>query len=92
MKNRIVKSRPLNASLTRKVIELQDRGYDCDFLLLANGNLLCMQNNRKYPLNSVSIQNMEQGFDWFSQSYKHIHIIETGNGERGVLLSEQSFA
>ncbi|WP_131537818.1 hypothetical protein [Pedobacter nototheniae] len=92
MKNRVVKPKQLNGSLTRTVIELQDRGYDCDFLLLANGNLLCMQNNRNYPLSSVSIQNMDQGFDWFSQSYKHIHIIETGNGERGVLLSEHSFA
>ncbi|MCZ4243923.1 hypothetical protein [Pedobacter punctiformis] len=91
MKNRVLKPKKLNESLTRKVIELQDRGYDCDFLLLANGSLLCMQNNRNYPLNSVSIQNMEQGYDWFSQSYKHIHIIETGNGERGVLLSEHSF-
>jgi hypothetical protein len=31
---------------------------------------------------------MEHGFDFFSQCYKNVHTIETGNGERGVLLTE----
>jgi len=91
MKNRTMRHNRLNVSITKKVIELQERGYDCDFLLLANGNLLCMQTNRKYALNSVSIKMMEHGYDFFSQTYKNVHTIETGNGERGVLLTEQLF-
>ncbi|PWS33686.1 hypothetical protein [Pedobacter paludis] len=90
MKNRTEATRKLNSSITKKVIELQDIGYDFDFLLLANGSLLCMQNNRTYLLNSVSVRQREHGYDLLSQTYKHVHTIETGNGERGVLLTEKS--
>lgn len=85
MKNKINR---LNISITDKVIELQERGYDCDFLLLANGSLLCMQTNTHYPINSVSIRMIEHAYDFFGQCYKNVHSIETGNGERGVLLTE----
>ncbi|MCX2430331.1 MULTISPECIES: hypothetical protein [unclassified Pedobacter] len=85
MKNKI---NLLNISITNKVIELQERGYDCDFLLLANGSLLCMQTNTHHTINSVSIRMLEHGFDFFGQCYKNVHSIETGNGERGVLLTE----
>ncbi|MGM9475602.1 hypothetical protein ACS5PU_04190 [Pedobacter sp. GSP4] len=91
MKNRTRTTNRLNVSITKKVIELQEKGYDCDFLLLANGNLLCMQTNFKYPLSTVAIKQMEHGYDFFSHSYKHVHTIETGNGEKGVLLTEQAF-
>ncbi|KQM69607.1 hypothetical protein ASE74_06370 [Pedobacter sp. Leaf216] len=91
MKNIARTTNRLNVSITKKVIELQERGYDCDFLLLANGNLLCMQTNFNYPLNTVAIKQMEHGYDFFSHSYKHVHTIETGNGEKGVLLTEKAF-
>jgi len=91
MKNMTRRTNRLNVSITKKVIELQEKGYDCDFFLLANGNLFCMQTNRKYPMESVSIEAMIHGFDFFSQSYKHVHKIVTGNGERGVLLSEKAY-
>ncbi|MBC6109404.1 hypothetical protein ACFOG5_03900 [Pedobacter fastidiosus] len=90
MKNTTRLPRKLNSSITKKVIELQDIGYDCDFLLLANGIVLCMQNNHTYPLNTVSVKQREHGYDLLSHSYKHVHTIETGNGERGVLLTENS--
>lgn len=92
MKNKTRTTNRLNVSITKKVIELQERGYDCDFLLLTNGSLLCMQTNIKYPLNTVVIDRMEQGYDFFSQSYKNVHTIETGNGEKGVLLTEQALS
>lgn len=91
MKNKIRTTNRLNVSLTNQVIELQEQGYDCDFLLLANGNLHCMQTNYNYPLSTVLIQRIDNGYDFFSQSYKNLHTIETGNGERGVLLSETAF-
>ncbi|WP_406826643.1 hypothetical protein [Pedobacter sp. KACC 23697] len=91
MKNNIRTTNRLNVSITKKVIELQEQGYDCDFLLLANGSLLCMQTNLNYPLSTVAINQREQGYDFFSHSYKHVHAIETGNGERGVLLTEKAF-
>lgn len=92
MKRKIRTNNRLNVSITKKVIELQERGYDCDFLLLANGSLLCMQTNLNYPLSTVAIKQMEHGYDFFSHSYKHVHTIETGNGERGVLLTEERFS
>jgi len=85
MKNKIDR---LSVSITNKVIELQEHGYDFDFLLLTNGSLLCMQTNMNYPINSVSISMIEHGYDFFGKCYKNIHAIETGNGERGVLLTE----
>jgi hypothetical protein len=88
MKNKFRRTNRLNVSLTKKVIELQEMGYDCDFLLLANGNLLCMQTNFNYPLSAVTIKRLENGYDLLSHSYKNVHTIETGNGEKGVLLSE----
>ncbi|GGH03910.1 MULTISPECIES: hypothetical protein [Pedobacter] len=91
MKNKIRTMNRLNVSITRKVIELQEQGYDCDFLLLANGNLQCMQTNLNYPVSAVSIKEREHGYDLLSHSYKHVHTIETGNGERGVLLTEKEF-
>ncbi|KLT66841.1 hypothetical protein [Pedobacter sp. BMA] len=91
MKNKTRTTNRLNVSLTNQLIELQEQGYDCDFLLLANGNLHCMQTNYNYPLNTVSIKRIDNGYDFFSQSYKNVHTIETGNGERGVLLSETAF-
>lgn len=90
MRNRSELIKKLNSSITKKVIELQDIGYDCDFLLLANGSVLCIQNNRTYPQNSVLVRQREHGYDLLSQTYKHVHTIETGNGERGVLLTEKS--
>jgi len=91
MKNRIRTTNRLNVSITKKVIELQEQGYDCDFLLLANGSLQCMQTNLNYPLSAVFIKEREHGYDLFSHSYKHVHTIETGNGEKGVLLTEKIF-
>ncbi|UKT65326.1 hypothetical protein [Pedobacter mucosus] len=89
MKNIEGKTDRINKSITNKVIELQERGYDCDFLLLDNGSLHCMQTNTDYPINTVSIDIKEHGYDFFSHTYKHVHTIETGNDVRGVLLSEK---
>lgn len=91
MKNSIHTTNRLNVSITKKVIELQEQGFDCDFLLLANGNLLCMQTNLNYLVSTVAIKQREHGYDFFSHSYKHVHTIETSNGERGVLLTEKIF-
>jgi hypothetical protein len=91
MKNSIHITNRLNATITKKVIELQEQGYDCDFLLLANGSLLCMQTNLNYPVSTVAIRQREHGYDFLSHSYKNVHTIETGNGEKGVLLTENIF-
>ncbi|MDN3588387.1 hypothetical protein QWY86_17015 [Pedobacter aquatilis] len=81
----------MNDSLTKKVIELHDKGYDCDFLLIGDAFILCMQTNRKYPVNDVTVNVVKRAYDDFSHSYKHIHTIETSSGEKGVLLADSVF-
>lgn len=81
----------MSDSLTKKVIELHDKGYDCDFLLIGDKVILCMQTNRKYPVKEVTVNAIKRAYDDFSHSYKHIHTIETSSGEKGVLLTEDVF-
>lgn len=81
----------MNGSMTEKVIELHDKGYDCDFLLIDNTNLICMQTNRTFPVKDVMVNAVKKAYDNFSHSYKHIHTIETSSGERGVLLADYIF-
>lgn len=81
----------MNDSLTKKVIELHDKGYDCDFFLIGETVLLCMQTNRRYPVKDVTVNAVKRAYDDFSHSYKHIHTIETSSGEKGVLLADSVF-
>jgi len=89
--NNLNRKLEINSSLTKKVIELHDRGYDCDFLLVDNKVFLCMQSNRSYPVKEVTVNAVKKAFDHLSNSFKHIHTIETSNGERGVLLTDQIY-
>ena len=81
----------MNGSMTQKVIELHDKGYDCDFLLIGNKILVCVQNNNRYPVKDVMVNAVKKAYDKFSHSYKHIHTIETSSGEKGVLLTDRVF-
>jgi len=81
----------MNETMTKKVIELHGKGYDCDFLLVGHKILLCMQNNRRYPVKDVMVNVVKRAYDGFSHTYKHIHTIETSSGEKGVLLSDSVF-
>ena len=84
--------RKLNCSLTKRVIELHSKGYDYDFLLLGNQHLLCLQNNSNFKVADVNISVIDQGYDQLSHTFKYVHTIDTGNGERGVLIVEGIFA
>ncbi|WP_316829515.1 hypothetical protein [Pedobacter aquatilis] len=81
----------MNGTMTEKVIELHDKGYDCDFHLIDNKILHCMQNNRRFPVKDVLVHAVKKAYDKFSHSYKHIHTIETTSGEKGVLLADTVF-
>jgi len=81
----------MNGSMTEKVIELHDKGYDCDFFLIDDKILLCMQTNRRFPIKDVMVNAVKRAYDNFSHSYKHIHTIETACGEKGVLLTDSLF-
>jgi hypothetical protein len=41
-----------------------------------------------FNLEDVNIEVVDQGYDQLSRSFKYVHTIDTGNGERGVLIAE----
>lgn len=88
MNNEIYYKRKLNSLMTKRVIELQAKGFDCDFILLSNNCVMCLQNSDIFPFQSFSVMLIDQVYDNLSESYKYIHAIETISGERGVLLAE----
>jgi hypothetical protein len=88
MNTEIYYKRKLNSLMTKRVIELQARGFDCDFILLSNNCLVCLQNSNVFSFQSFFVILVDQVYDNLSESYKYIHAIETFSGERGVLLTE----
>jgi hypothetical protein len=91
MEVRIFKSRKMNGSLTRKLIELHDKGYVNDFLLTAKKNLLCIQDEVIFPIEHAAVRLVYLGYDHLTNSFKYIHTIDTGTGEKGVLLADSIF-
>jgi len=82
------KNRKLNFSLTKRVIELHAKGYHFDYLILQNGQLLCIQNSLAISLHAVHINVVDQVYDQLSRTFKYIHTIDSGNGEMGVMVTE----
>lgn len=91
MKNNDKRNRRLNGSITKRVIDLHNKGYHFDFLMLEDRILVCAQNNERLPAHAVQIQVVDQGYDQLTQSFKYIHTIDTGNGDLGVLLMDRIF-
>lgn len=50
--------------------------------------LLCAQNSQAIPLTAVLIHRVEHVYDQLSRSFKYIHTIDTGNGEKGVMIAD----
>jgi hypothetical protein len=92
MNNRDKNTRKLNFLLTRRVIELHGQGYDHDFLVSGGRHLICLQNNKNFNVEDVNIKVVDQGYDQLSHNFKYIHTIDTGSGERGMLLTDEIFA
>jgi hypothetical protein len=82
------KNHRLNFSLTRRVIELQAKGYHFDYHVLCNQQLLCAQSNQEIPVYAVLINVVDQVYDRLRRTFKYIHTIDTGNGEMGVLITD----
>lgn len=80
-------SRKLNGAITKRVIELHARGYDNDYLL-QGVQIICVQDNQAFALENVSVKVVDQGYDKLTKSFKYIHSIDTGNGEKGVMVTE----
>jgi hypothetical protein len=88
MNSSIRNNRKFNIGLTNRLIELQAKGYHFDYLVLCNGQLLCIQNNQAIPIDAVHINVVDQIYDVISRRFKYVHTIDTGNGEMGVMITE----
>ncbi|RWY46042.1 hypothetical protein [Mucilaginibacter gilvus] len=81
-------ARKLNNALTRRVIDLHDKGYTHDFLPMDGQHFLCLQDSVDFSVEDLNIQVIDHGFDQLSKTYKYIHTIETINGSKGLLVSD----
>lgn len=88
MKATLSKIKKMNRVITKRVIELQDRGYLYDFKSLGKQKFLCLQDSVCFQSPDVSIKLIDQVYDQFSNCYKYIHAVETATGHRGLLLEE----
>ncbi|GAA4314702.1 hypothetical protein GCM10023149_10920 [Mucilaginibacter gynuensis] len=78
----------LNSILTRRVIDLHDKGYIHDFLPLRGQSFLCIQNKEKFGMDELNIIVIDQAYDQFTRTFKYIHTIETPDGSKGLLLAD----
>jgi hypothetical protein len=77
-----------NAFLTKKIIALHEQGYDQDFKFADDNLLLCVQTDKYYDMAGVTFRLEDQQYDYLSHSFKYLHTIETGSGEKGILLMD----
>jgi len=78
----------LNGKITKRVIELHEKGYCMDFQSISQHYYLCLQDSFGFAIDDLVIVVIDQIFDRFSKTYKYIHTVETTNGYKGVLLSD----
>jgi len=77
-----------NAYLTKRIISFHEQGYDQDFRFAGDDLLICLQTNKYYELASVALRLEDQQYDHLCYSFKYLHTIETGSGEKGILLAD----
>ncbi len=92
MKASAFKIRKRNSLITKRVIELQDKGYLFDFMSLGKQKFVCLQDSVCFQSPDVSIKLIDQVYDHFSNCYKYIHSVETSTGHKGLLLEEGIYA
>ena len=77
----------LNSSVTKKIMDLQGRGYEYDFNV-AGTNLICLQDDAVFSFDSVTVNLIDIEYDQIDLTYKYLHTVETHSGDRGILLSD----
>jgi len=81
-------ARKLNNAITNRVIALHDQGYTHDFMPMQNQHFLCLQDEVDFDIADLNIKLVDHAFDHVTKTYKFIHIIETINGSKGLLVSD----
>lgn len=73
-------------ALTQKVIALHGQGYVLDFSVTADQHILCIQDDRLFTVDQVTINVVDLHFDEITARYQYIHVIETCCGDKGLLV------
>lgn len=80
-------SKTLNSTITQCVITLHQKGYTHDFLSIGAGRLQCIQSGESFDMHDLLISMVDCGFDLLTNTHKYIHTIDTPDGEKGLLIS-----
>ena len=91
MKNQASSYHKTNQRITKRVIELHEKGYHMDFHYLNKESMLCLQDNNYFDISELAIMVVDQVYDQFTRSFKYIHTVETTSGYRGVLLCDMVY-
>ncbi len=78
----------LNCALTRIIIDLHEKGYSEDFLMLDHYKYLCLGNGAEFHLYDSQVVVLVKAFDQLSGDYKYIHKIDTDSGMKGLLIAD----
>jgi hypothetical protein len=78
----------LNSALTRIIIDLHEKGYSEDFLMLEHYKYLCLRNGAEFHLYDSQVEVLVKVFDQLSGDYKYIHKIDTDSGMKGLLIAD----
>ena len=82
----------LNCTLTKRVIELHDRGYTEDFRDTPDKRFICIQSSEQFKTSELIICLVDLGFDKLSNSFKYIHTIETADGSKGLMITNAIYS
>ena len=72
--------------ITYRVTELHQMGFCFDFCMTSENCLFCVQDNRTYKKEQLSIELVDQGYDQLKGYFQYIHKVETDSGEKGILM------
>ena len=79
--------RKFNSALTNRVIRLHQIGYTDDFLPVNTREVQCLQNGQKFTVKNLRVHLIDCIYDQLTRAYQYIHIIDTGVGLRGLLIT-----
>jgi hypothetical protein len=80
-------SKTLNRSITQCVITLHQKGYTHDFLLTGTGQFQCIQSGESFDMHDLMVSMVDCGFDLLTNTHKYIHTIDTPDGSKGLLIT-----
>ncbi|WP_443939744.1 hypothetical protein [Pedobacter sp. MW01-1-1] len=84
MKSKLKHVKRLNASITNWIIKFEKLGYNFDFKKVSDKDFLCIQNNKRFPKESLIIDAVKLG----RNKHHSLETIETDTGDKGLLLTE----